>query len=105
MRPPLVSLLRRVGGRLSQFRTVARWLFRIDFRPLDPGARYFDVTTPVLVSAAARALGPGKRLLDMGTGAYAVIGLALWRRTGCDVVSTDIRPDVVAGAQANIEAN
>jgi methylase of polypeptide subunit release factors len=102
----LVLLLRRASGRLSQSRAVARRLFRVDFPPRDdPDARYFDLTTPVLVSMLAARLRPHMRLLDMGTGAFATIGLALWRRTGCDVVATDVRPELVRKAQANVDAN
>jgi methylase of polypeptide subunit release factors len=102
---PVLALLRRVGGRASQSRILARRLFGVDFPHLETGARYFDVTTPAIVSAAAPALRPGKRLLDMGTGAFATIGLALWRRTRCDVVATDIRAELVQDARRNVEAN
>ena len=102
----LVLLLRRASGRLAQSRALARRLFRIDFPPRDDSdARYFDLTTPVLVSLLAPRLRPHMRLLDMGTGAFATIGLALWRRTGCDVVATDVRPELVRKAQANVDAN
>jgi methylase of polypeptide subunit release factors len=40
----------------------------------------------------------------MGTGAFAVIGLALWRR-GCRVVSSDIHPEILERARANVERN
>ncbi|PYQ21507.1 MAG: hypothetical protein DMF81_15160 [Acidobacteria bacterium] len=101
----VLGLLRRAGGRVSRSRALARRLFGVDFPPLEGGARYFDLTTPALVSVAGRRLGPGRRLLDMGTGAFATVGLALWRRTGCDVVATDVRPDLVRKARANVEAN
>ena len=102
----LVLRLRRASGRLSQSRALARRLFRVDFPPRDDAdARYFDLTTPVLVSLLAPRLRPHMRLLDMGTGAFATIGLALWRRTGCDVVATDVRPELVRKAQANVDAN
>ncbi len=101
----LRSLVRRGWGRICQSRSLARRIFGVDFPALPPGGRYFDLTTAALVSVAAPRLGPGRRLLDMGTGAFATIGLALWRRTGCDVVSTDVRPDLVRQAQANANAN
>jgi len=102
----LRGLLRRASGRVSRSRALARRLFGIDFPPRDDsGARYFDLTTPVLVSLVAPRLRPGTRLLDMGTGAFATIGLALWRRTGCDVVATDVGPELVRKAQANVDAN
>jgi len=101
----LLGLVRRVSGRVCHSRPLARRLFGVEFPPEAAGARYFDVTTPVLVSVVAPRLRPGMRLLDMGTGAFATIGLALWRRTGCDVLSTDVQPDLVRKAQANVDAN
>jgi len=97
--------LRSVLRRATRSRTIARWLFGVDFLPLEPGEAYFDMTTPILVRVAARHLGPDTRLLDMGTGAFATVGLALWRRSGCRVLSTDIHPDIVARARANAVAN
>ena len=101
----MLGLLRRASWRLSGSRAFARRLFGIDFPPLQGSARYFDLTTPALVSVAAGRLGPDRRLLDMGTGAFATVGLALWRRTGCDVVATDVVPELVRQARANVEAN
>ena len=92
---------RSVAGSLP----LARRLFAVDFLPLDERDVYFDVTTPLLVRAAKRRLGRGLRLLDMGTGACAVVGLALWRRTGCDVVATDIHPRILEQASANVALN
>ena len=100
-----IILLRRLAAAASTSRTLAPSPFLVDFPPLEPGERYFDLTTPMLVSTGVRRLGPGRRLLDMGTGAFATIGLALWRRTGCDVVSTDVTPELVRRARANVEAN
>ena len=64
-------------------------LLRIDVPPIDADRRYFDLTTPVLVRLVAPRVTASTRLLDMGTGAFAAIGLALWRRTGCQVVASD----------------
>lgn len=100
-----VSWVRRAAKGFSRSRTLARWLFGIDFPPCPEGARYFDITTPVLVRAARAYLDRSSRLLDMGTGAFASIGLCLWRRTGCEVVSTDIHPDVVRQARENVARN
>lgn len=76
----------------------------MDFVAIGAKDQYFDVTTPLLVWSAERDLGPGARLLDMGTGAFAVIGLALWRK-GCRVVSSDIHPEILERARANVERN
>jgi hypothetical protein len=101
----MLGPLRWAAGRAGRSRALARRLLGIDLPPLGADARYFDLTTPVLVSVAAPSLAPGRRLLDMGTGAFAAVGLALWRRTGCDVVATDVSPVLVRKAQANVAAN
>ena len=101
----LLPWLARSWRPVSRSRPLARRLFGVEFPELGAGDQYFDVTTPLLVRAAARRLGPGRRLLDMGTGAFAVIGLALWRRTGCQVVSTDIHPRILEQAQACVALN
>jgi hypothetical protein len=103
--PKLLPWLAKSWRPVSRSRPLARRLFGVDFPALGSGDQYFDVTTPLLVRAAARRLGEGRRLLDMGTGAFAVIGLALWRRTGCQVVSTDIHPRILEQARANVALN
>jgi len=100
-----LSLLRRGARRLAGSRTLANMLLRIDVPPIDPDRRYFDLTTPVLVRLVAPRVTTSTRLLDMGTGAFAAIGLALWRRTGCQVVASDIDADLVEQARANVAAN
>jgi methylase of polypeptide subunit release factors len=97
--------LARTWRPVSRSRPLARRLFNVRFPDLGQGDQYFDVTTPLLVRAAARRLDAQRRLLDMGTGAFAVIGLALWRRTGCQVVSTDIHPRILEQARANVALN
>ncbi len=69
------------------------------------GDRYFDVTTPLLVRAARRRLPPGGRFLDMGTGPFAVIGLGVWRRSGAEVVATDVHPRILERARAAVALN
>jgi release factor glutamine methyltransferase len=101
----LLGPLRWAAGRAGRSRALARRLLGVELPRLGPGERYFDLTTQALVSAAAPSLGPGRRLLDMGTGPVAAVGLALWRRTGCDVVATDLTPELVRSAQASVEAN
>ncbi|HLA76956.1 MAG TPA: methyltransferase [Vicinamibacteria bacterium] len=100
-----VSWVRRAAKGLSRSRPLARWLLGVDFPPCPEGARYFDITTPVLVRAARAYLSRDSRLLDMGTGAFGSIGLSLWRRTGCQVVSTDIHPEIVRQARENVARN
>lgn len=110
MRLGLRLLLKRPASRLiarvTRSRRLAARLFGVRLRPLsDPSLYYFDVTTPVLVSVASRHVRPGMRVLDLGTGAAAIIGLALWRRHGCRVVAADINPSLVRSAREQVACN
>lgn len=103
--PLLEDLAFRCVRAATRSRLLARALFGVDFRPLQDDETYFDVTTPVLVRQAARRLSPSSRVLDLGTGTTAVVGLALWRRIGCAVTSADVNPESVRLAQANVDRN
>lgn len=100
----LLPVLRLIGKRVTRSRLLARSLFGVDFVPAE-GRGYFDLTTPALVHAAAPLVSRETRVLDMGTGAFATIGLSLWRRRGCPVVSTDVQAELVERAQANVARN
>jgi methylase of polypeptide subunit release factors len=89
----------------TRSKVLAHALFGVDFRPLDEDETYFDVTTPVLVREAVRRLTRSSRVLDLGTGPVAVIGLALWNRLGCHVISADVNPESVRLAQTNVDRN
>jgi methylase of polypeptide subunit release factors len=102
----LVKTLVLEGVRVvTRSRLLARALFGVRFRPLQADETCFDVTTPVLVAQAARRLTPSSRVLDLGTGTVAVVGLALWRKLGCEVTSADVNPESVRLAQANVNRN
>lgn len=100
-----MSLLRRGARRLAASPLLTRWLLDIDVPPLGDGRRYFDLTTAILVRLVAPRLDATSRVLDMGTGAFAAIGLALWRRTGCAVVASDVDAALVEQARANVARN
>ena len=85
---------------------VARALFGIRFAPaLSETDYYFDVTTFALFQFLAKRLDRRSQLLDMGTGSAAVLGLSLWRRVGCQVISSDIDPALVTSARRNVAHN
>lgn len=100
-----MSLLRRGARRVASSPRLARALLGIEVPPIGPGRRYFDVTTIVLIRAVAPRVDRSSRVLDMGTGAFAAIGLALRKRTGCTVVSSDVDADLVKQARANVALN
>ena len=100
-----MSLLRRAARRVASSPRLAHALLGIEVPPIGEGRRYFDLTTIVLVRVVAPRIDGSSRVLDMGTGAFAAIGLALWKRTGCSVVSSDIDAGLVAQARANVALN
>lgn len=100
-----LGALRRGARRAAASPRLARWLLGIDVPPIGAGRRYFDLTTPILVRVVARDLDADSRVLDMGTGAFAAIGLALWRRSGCSVVASDVDAGLVDEARANVLRN
>jgi len=100
-----LSLLRSGWRRVSQSQRLGHWLLDVNFPPAGRHDRYFDLTTHPLVRTVAPRLTRGSRVLDMGTGAFASVGIALWRRSGCHVLSTDIHPEIVRRARENIAAN
>ncbi len=98
-------MIRPAVRALARSRTVARLVFGIDFPPLVGGERYFDLTTPAIVRLLSSRATPRDRVLDMGTGLFATIGLTLWRRLGCAVVSSDVDPAIVERAREAVRLN
>jgi len=88
-----------------QSRYLARLIFRINFRPLDKDDYYFDITTFVLSQILLKEVDKNDHILDMGTGTAAIIGLTLWKRRGCQIISSDINPEIVSMAQESIQFN
>lgn len=99
-----MRVVRRALFWVSRSRVLARALFGIEFEGAAPGERYFDLTTPVLVRTVARVVPRGSRVLDMGTGLFAAIGLALWKR-GYEVTCSDVDPMIVTRAKEAIPRN
>ena len=99
------NVIQSIFSRDCKSRFLARIIFRVDFQPIGKDDYYFDVTTLALIGRAGRSISRSSRVVDMGTGAVSVIGLTLWKRLGCRVIASDINPEIVALAQANIDRN
>ena len=84
---------------------LAQLIFKINFKPIKNGTYYFDMTTLVLTKLLSKEINREDRILDMGTGSFSIIGLTLWKKYGCHVVSSDINPKIISMAQENIEYN
>jgi methylase of polypeptide subunit release factors len=100
-----LSLLQRAAHRVYRSKFVARRLFGIQLPALGPKDYYFDISTWIVVREVARRIGPENHLLDLGTGSFGVIGISLWKKTGCQVTSVDIDPELVASTRRNVELN
>jgi methylase of polypeptide subunit release factors len=80
-------------------------LFRIRFLPLQDGDHYFDLTTILLIRILKKYIDSSSTVLDLGTGAYATVGLSLLKQVGCKVICADVDESLIRKAQANIEFN
>jgi HemK-related putative methylase len=101
----LESIIQKFVFQIMKSRNIARLIFKIDFKSVEKGAYYFDMTTLVLTKLLLKETNRHDRVLDMGTGISAIIGLSLWKHCGCYVVSCDINPDIVLMAQKNVLLN
>ncbi len=101
----LANIPWKVVGVLYRSRWLAERLFGVRLRPAGIDDHYFDVTTWLLVRRALREIEPGTLLVDLDTGSQAIIGLALWKATGCSVTAVDVDPELVELAQASIDHN
>jgi methylase of polypeptide subunit release factors len=88
----MVSLRRQLTRSPFRLRPLARLLFGIEFGPLGPDDHYFDLVTPALLAEARRTIPRGAAVLDLGTGAHAVIGLSLRQIIDARVIAVDIDP-------------
>lgn len=105
MRSVVRSLVEWTSQRVFHSRRAAEALFGIRFVPVDRGYYYFDATTYVLARHLRRAVRPEQRVLDMGTGTAAALGLYLWKHVGCRVVSADVNPEMVRRSRESVRAN
>ena len=97
-------MLRSLFGILSRSRLAARLLFGLDLPPLPAGCHYFDVTTLALARAAKTRLSDGDRVLDMGAGSVAILGLFA-AHLGCEVTATELNEVIADQARASIAAD
>ncbi len=98
-------MLRYLVNLLTRSRLAARVAFGGRYPRLKPGEHHFDVTTLALVRKAGQVVPRGARVLDMGTGSAAILGLWCWRHRACRVICTDIDLDLARRARANVLAN
>lgn len=97
--------LQSLALRASKSRLLAQLLFGIKFRPVDRQYYYFDTTTYVTTRRAWKSLRRNNAVVDMGTGSAAAVGLCLWKKVGCSVISVDVNPTMVEMSAASVRLN
>lgn len=104
-RPRPADVLRRLLTALTRSKIAARALFGGGYTSLAPGEHHFDITTVALVRKARTMVPRGARVLDLGTGSAAVLGLWCWRHLGCTVIYTDVDLEIMRRARENVVLN
>ncbi len=90
---------------MTRSKALAYLLLGGRLRRLNAGEHYFDVTTLALLRYLRKRLPSGSRVLDMGSGSCAALGLWAWRRRNCQVTCTDSNPVVLQGTLAAVALN
>lgn len=98
-------LIKNLIFKIMKSNLIASLIFKIKLNPIPEGTYYFDMTTYVLTRLLLKKLNKKSHVLDMGTGACCIIGLTLWKHLGCNVISSDMNPDLISLAQENIDLN
>jgi release factor glutamine methyltransferase len=91
--------------RLARSRVVAGPLLGLKLQELGEDEHYFDATTLALISVAREVVPKGARVLDVGCGSAAVLGLWLWKNLGCQVSCSEIDATIAEHARACIALN
>ncbi len=96
-------MLAPLVARLTRSRLLARRLFGLDLSAPGEGERYFDATTVAMRRACRAHVRPGARVLEVGTGSFAVLALWQSRTLGCEVTSTEINPLIARRARESVQ--
>lgn len=65
----------------------------------------FDATSLAMTSFLRTRVPYGSRVIDLGTGSAAILGLWMWKRLGCRVTSVEIDEDIARRARETITLN
>jgi len=98
-------VFRQTFRRLARSRAVAQSFLGLELPPIGVDEHYFDATTLALVLAMRGRVARGARVLDMGCGSFAAIGLWLWKHFECQVVCTEVDAQIAERAREAILLN
>ena len=97
----LVILVQNRWLRKSRF--ITRILFGA--RVLPSSRIHWDFTTLALKKPLIKFARPGQKVLEIGTGPYALLSIFLYKRVPCQITATDINEDYIRQAAINAEYN
>lgn len=86
-------------------RWIAKAIFRIRFNIISRDDYYFDLVTWHLIKVASARLPHDAKIIDMGTGPHAIVGLSLWRSLNALVTSVDVNENLVTLCRQAISLN
>jgi methylase of polypeptide subunit release factors len=93
----------RLALGLYRSRLVARLLFGGPLPALGAGDRYFDVTTLALRQRVRERVAAGSRVLEIGTGSFAILARWMCRELDARVCCTEIDATTAGRARACVE--
>ncbi len=66
---------------------------------------HWDFTTLVLKKALDEILKPDLKILEIGTGPYAILALHLYKKGYTNLIATDINPDYIMSFHGILKQN
>jgi methylase of polypeptide subunit release factors len=101
----LDAVINALVQRVARSRSVAQSFLGLKLPPIAADEHYFDATTLALVLAMRGRVGRGARVLEMGCGSVAAVGLWLWRHFECQVVCTEVEGSIAERARESVALN
>lgn len=92
-----------LGRRAFRSRWLAERLFGGRYAELEGGDRYFDATTLTLRACLPRCLRRDMRVLEVGSGSFALLAAWLAARVGCEVCATELDAATAERARAQVD--
>ncbi len=92
-------------SRWTRSASLARMWFGVAVPKLGRDEHAFDATSLAMTSFLRTRVPYGSRVIDLGTGSAAILGLWMWKRLGCRVTSVEIDEDIARRARETITLN
>ncbi len=92
--------------KISSSKLLAKLIFDVDIYPYDDcTCPYWDLTTIALKNALNIYIKDGQRVLEIGTGPFAILSTHMAKRKDIEITATDINPFFIENAKKNTQKN